>query len=308
MTADVPVVPSEIISRWKRVVGLLAQLAQVRAALFLPTELSRYSVRVDSRNSSVWRERVLEESPFRHYVLETDAACDPDCAGDPALDPDASPCVRVPLRWPRGGLFGTICYVDQHPNERALVFREALQALADMIEASLRSLVESAERNRREAVLQQSLDQSEKRVDGKTRSLKEASTAIRVLLENLEDSRLEHSEVILRQVDLLVIPYISKLRNFVRDDGPGGEYLRLAEDNLNALTSPLSTKLAETFADLTATEVEIAQLVMHGKRTKEIAGILSRAPGTINFHRNNIRKKVRLGRGENLRAYLLSIL
>ena len=61
------------------------------------------------------------------------------------------------------------------------------------------------------------------------------------------------------------------------------------------------------FEVLTATEAEIAQLVMRGKTTKEIAETLSRATRTVDFHRNNIRGKLGLSRGESLRSYLLSI-
>ncbi len=58
---------------------------------------------------------------------------------------------------------------------------------------------------------------------------------------------------------------------------------------------------------LTATEAEVAHLAMRGMTTKDIANMLSRAPSTVDFHRNNIRGKLGLGRRVNLRAYLLSI-
>ena len=49
-------------------------------------------------------------------------------------------------------------------------------------------------------------------------------------------------------------------------------------------------------------------MVMFGKTTKDIAKALSRETSTIDFHRNNIRRKLGLeGRDQNLRSHLLSI-
>ena len=85
-------------------------------------------------------------------------------------------------------------------------------------------------------------------------------------------------------------------------------YLELAEKNLNEITSSLSDKLTDAFAIMTPTEIEIAQMVMFGKTTKDIAKALSRETSTIDFHRNNIRRKLGLeGRSQNLRSHLLSI-
>ena len=61
------------------------------------------------------------------------------------------------------------------------------------------------------------------------------------------------------------------------------------------------------FQALTATEADVAHLVMRGLTTKDIAATLSRAPSTIDFHRNNIRAKLGVKRRVTLRAHLLSI-
>jgi c-di-GMP phosphodiesterase len=74
------------------------------------------------------------------------------------------------------------------------------------------------------------------------------------------------------------------------------------------VTSSLGTRLTTAFERLTPTEMEIAQLIMAGKSTKVIAQALSREASTIEFHRNNIRRKLGLGsRAANLRSFLLSL-
>jgi DNA-binding CsgD family transcriptional regulator len=45
-------------------------------------------------------------------------------------------------------------------------------------------------------------------------------------------------------------------------------------------------------ARLTPAELQVANLIKLGKRSKEIAEILHLAPGTVNVHRKNIRKKL----------------
>ena len=197
--------------------------------------------------------------------------------------------------------------LDRQRNDTALLFREGLQAFAGVIEGNLRSLVEIAERERLEAALQRSIDALDARVAERTRELEDANTALRVLLANIDHSRREHDEEILREINTLVTPHLSKLARFLSADSPSTEYLHLVETSLQSLTSTLSTRIAREFEVLTMTETEIAQLIMHGKTTKQIAKTLSRSTSTVDFHRNNIRAKLGLRQGQNLRAYLLSM-
>ncbi|MFC1886292.1 response regulator transcription factor [Thermodesulfobacteriota bacterium] len=53
---------------------------------------------------------------------------------------------------------------------------------------------------------------------------------------------------------------------------------------------------------------QITNLVKQGKTTKEIAEIMHLAKSTIDFHRDNIRKKLGIkNKKTNLKTYLLSI-
>ena len=74
------------------------------------------------------------------------------------------------------------------------------------------------------------------------------------------------------------------------------------------MTAEMSDQLTTFFEELTPSEKDIAMLIMSGQTTKDIARILAREPSTIEFHRNNIRKKLGLNKsGQNLRSKLLSI-
>ena len=59
---------------------------------------------------------------------------------------------------------------------------------------------------------------------------------------------------------------------------------------------------------LTPQEIQVADLIRKGKRTKEIADMLHTSASTIGTHRNHIRKKLNLKKeGINLRSYLQSL-
>ena len=242
----------------------------------------------------------------------------------------------LPLAWPDGTLFGTICVLDRRDNSNALLYRDLIKEFCQVIESDQALLVEVSERQKLEHELQASLEGLERRVTMRTSELtlvndglraeissrrkaeaellqreielEEANTALRVLLSHLESTRVEFEEKILRQIKGLVLPHVAKLRQGKCNADAAQHYLDIVDANLNRITSSLAGRLVTAFETLTPTEIGIAQMVMDGKTTKEIATTLSRETCTIDFHRNNIRRKLDIGnRGRNLRTHLLSL-
>ena len=75
--------------------------------------------------------------------------------------------------------------------------------------------------------------------------------------------------------------------------------------NISELTSPFANNFSAKLVRLTPAEIQVANLVKLGKRTKEIAGIMHLSPGTISIHRKNIRKKLELTNEKtNLQTFL----
>jgi DNA-binding CsgD family transcriptional regulator len=79
----------------------------------------------------------------------------------------------------------------------------------------------------------------------------------------------------------------------------------IIKSNINDLISPLASKLSSKYFALTPSEIQIADLIKHGKTSKEIASILNVSPKAISFHRGNLRKKLGLlNKKINLRTHL----
>ena len=151
------------------------------------------------------------------------------------------------------------------------------------------------------------LKQREIELEIKSTNLEEMNSALKVLLQRREEDRKELEEKVLSNVKELVVRNLEKLRTTGLDSRQSG-YVDVLESNLNSIISPFSRSLSHQFLDLTPVEIEVADLVRQGKRTKEMAELLNVSPRTIEFHRQNIRTKLGIRQKKaNLRTRLLSI-
>ena len=89
-----------------------------------------------------------------------------------------------------------------------------------------------------------------------------------------------------------------------RLDNTQNSYLKTIEHHLNNVTSPFLNTINSR--NLTPKELQVVSLIRDGKTSKEIASFLFVCEGTIEFHRNNIRKKLGLkNKKRNLQSHLL---
>ena len=112
---------------------------------------------------------------------------------------------------------------------------------------------------------------------------------------------------ILANINKLILPYIEKIKEYSLNDHQK-LYLGMLKSNLEQIISPFANKLSSKHITLTPTEIRVADLIKHGKRTKEIATLMNLSVRTVESHRNHIRKKLGIkNRILNLRTYLLSL-
>jgi len=141
----------------------------------------------------------------------------------------------------------------------------------------------------------------------RTANLEEMNTALKILLEKRENDKADLEEKVLSNIRQLIVPYLERLRN-TRLDEQQGMYLAILESTLDDIVSPFSRRLSCEQLSFTPSEIKIAHLVKRGDTTKEIAHLMNLSERTIDSHRKNIRRKLRIMRKKvNLRTYLLSI-
>jgi len=155
--------------------------------------------------------------------------------------------------------------------------------------------------------LQKLRDELEKKIQDRTLSLEEHNMALRLMLRKEHEIKVEFEDKVLSNVKELILPYVEKLKKFSSSQNHKN-YIDILESNLNDIVSPFLHSLSSRFLGFTPGEIQVANLIRHGKSTKDIAELLNLSIRTIEFHRANIRKKVGIkNKNRNLRSYLMSI-
>ncbi|MFP4650567.1 MAG: PAS domain S-box protein [Desulfobacterales bacterium] len=172
------------------------------------------------------------------------------------------------------------------------------------LERSNRALEQEIE-ERKQA--ERSLKKHQQELRAQSHHLEEVNTALRVLLNQHEQDQRGLSEMVRRNVEELVHPYLEKILN-TRLDTRQKTLLQILETNLDNIVSPFINRLAAATGNLTPMEIRVADLIKAGKTNDEIAELLLVSKNTVLFHRHNIRTKLNIKNKKiNLRAHLLSL-
>jgi DNA-binding CsgD family transcriptional regulator len=154
---------------------------------------------------------------------------------------------------------------------------------------------------------QEALRQSEEDLRRKSRMLSESNTALKVLLRQRDQDRKELEDKITARVAGLVLPHVERLFNSGLD-AEQRSWLEILRTNLLEIISPFAQRLSSKLVGLTPSELQVADLIKQGRSSQEIADLMNLSKRTIDFHRDNLRKKLGLkSRKANLRTYLMSL-
>ncbi|MFH2058666.1 MAG: PAS domain S-box protein [Pseudomonadota bacterium] len=126
----------------------------------------------------------------------------------------------------------------------------------------------------------------------------------KMLLKQMEIDKDAMGIDLQKNIDNLVLPFFSKLRESVADSTQK-DMLSAIESNLKQISSPVASRITKLFSKLTPAEVQIANLIKNGHSTKEIASLLYISEKTVFTHRRNIRKKCNIA---NKKVNLMTIL
>lgn len=204
---------------------------------------------------------------------------------------------------------GGVDYISKPFNAAEVLARiETHLAIRNM---ELQLLEEIEERKRVQQKLQRAHDELDQRVADRTAELKrkteklqETNVALNLLLEKRDEDKKELGEKVLYNVGKLVMPYIEKLSE-TSIDASQDFLLKIIQANLNEITSSFAHNHKNFLANLTPTQIQIANLIKQGKTTKEIASVLNLSSSTIACHRQEIRRRLSLTNKKiNLQAAL----
>ena len=175
------------------------------------------------------------------------------------------------------------------------------------ITGAVETLLDITEKKHAEQNLLKMHEALKEKVKDRTQSLEEANIAMKVLLKKREEDRQDLEEQMLINIREIILPYLERLKSSPLKDNQK-VYLDIIERNLLDIASPFMKGLSEIFHRLTPAEIQIINLIKQDKTSKEIADFLSVSPRTVEFHRDNIRKKLGIKKQKiNLRSYLSSI-
>ncbi len=174
------------------------------------------------------------------------------------------------------------------------------------IKGELAIIRDITKRKEDENNLRKHREKLEEMVKERTANLEEANAALKVLLKRREEDQKELEEKVLFNIKELVLPYVDKLKD-TKIDNRQQAYMDILESNLRDIVSPYVHGIASRFLNLTPTEIQVANLIIEGRSSKEIAEILGVSKRTVDSHRRNVRDKMGIvNKKVNLRSLLMS--
>jgi DNA-binding NarL/FixJ family response regulator len=146
---------------------------------------------------------------------------------------------------------------------------------------------------------------SNKQLMVERKALKEANVALRSVLTRIEEEKQKIYQDLQANVEKILLPILHELTLHLPK--AQRQYTELLRTNLEEIASPFINHLTKTHLSLTTTEINICNMIRNGLQTKDIASIRGVSVGTINRHRENIRRKLNITNSDiNLMTFLQS--
>ncbi len=164
-----------VLANWQESINLIADVVQVPAALIMRVHATEIEVFVKSDNDgNVYEagERApLNTGLYCETVMDTqdellvpNALKDPNWDHNPDIELGMISYCGLPLNWPSGELFGTICVLDAKENAYSETYRNLIARFRDSIQLSLNEIYarsqEFAQAHKQIRLLSQAIQQS----------------------------------------------------------------------------------------------------------------------------------------------------
>jgi PAS domain S-box-containing protein len=159
-------VPAEIVRKWQEMVDLLAEIMHVRSALIMRAEASGIKVFISSESEgNPCRVAPLDTASYCEAVIKTrqtllvpDAREDGRWRSNPNTAMGMISYLGVPITWPDGEIFGTICVFDNKSNEYGEPYPRLIRLWRDVLQADLSALATQHRLDEREIRIRRLVD------------------------------------------------------------------------------------------------------------------------------------------------------
>jgi PAS domain S-box-containing protein len=160
-------VPSEIVRKWQEIVDVLAEIMHVPSASIMRVEPPHIKVFVSSASAgNPCEPGSVDVGPYcetvmkaRQPLLVADARANEAWKSNPHVQQGMISYLGVPISWPDGQMFGTICVRDNKRNEYSEAYLKLLLHFRDLLQADLKSLTRlQGEIDAREAKIRRLVD------------------------------------------------------------------------------------------------------------------------------------------------------
>ncbi|UPQ89857.1 sensor domain-containing phosphodiesterase [Vibrio sinaloensis] len=148
------IIPAEMSLAWQEIVNLLAEIVAVPAALIM--RIHQQHIEVFSANNNhthpyqvgdterlghgLYCETVVND---KQQLLVSNAELDQKWCTNPDIKLGMIAYCGLPLQWPNGDVFGTICVLDDQENPFNSTYQKLLASFRDSIEAQLTTLYQN---------------------------------------------------------------------------------------------------------------------------------------------------------------------
>ena len=148
------VIPLDVLRSWQRIVDLLANIMRVPSAVVTklePPSYSCYTIVVSSDSAGnpfpigqffsmdigTFCETVIRN---REPLLVADAPAENEWKSAPEVSVGMVSYLGLPITWPDGRVFGTICVLDNKANRYSNLYQELMSQFREVLQGDLRTL------------------------------------------------------------------------------------------------------------------------------------------------------------------------
>lgn len=158
-SSNKPKVPEGIIEKWNSLLTLLAKALDVPSGLIM--RLSEDRIEVFQSSDTPGNPYKIGDSEHlglglycetvvgkREKLLVPNALKDKQWTSNPDVELNMISYLGLPITWPDGEIFGTICILDSKTNFKKDIFHEMLEHFQDVVQQDMRGLLEREELKR----------------------------------------------------------------------------------------------------------------------------------------------------------------